>query len=373
MRPKVRRQTDTLKAMNGPQPSPQPGRSETAVGAGSVESGSVDSASVGSASAVHNRAYRSGEVVEADFALARVSEYLAQADTVVWIDLCQPSATQMDLLAGELGLHHLAVEDALESHQRPKLDHYDSHLFLSCHALKAHPHQGSLDSTRIDAFIGERWLVTVRQDDRFSLAALFARWDHSGNLARHGVSFLLYGLLDVVVESYFDVVSIFDDFYEEVSDGIFRDQPLDPARQRNWFEMRQALLRFHRLTVPMREVITGVMRPDRGVVPTDLYPYYQDVYDHILRVIESTDALRELVSTIVETNLSLRDYRQNLIMKKVTSWAAIIAVPTLVTGFYGMNVPYPGFANHWGVVASTLLMGGCSFALYIIFKRRDWL
>lgn len=323
--------------------------------------------------AVTSRAYRDGAVIEADFGPGRVSNLLAQADTVVWIDLCQPSAEQLDAIAAELGLHDLAVEDALESHQRPKLDHYDSHLFLSCHALSAVPGSGALENTRIDAFIGSRWMVTVRHNNGFSLEPLLARWDHSRDLMRHGVGFLLYGLLDTVVETYFDVIAAFDDFYEEISDGIFRDQPVDPARQRNWFEMRQALLRFHRLTVPMREVINGVMRPDRGVVAGELYPYYQDVYDHILRVVESTDALRELVSTIVETNLSLRDYRQNLIMKKVTSWAAIVAVPTLVTGYYGMNVRYPGFGSTWAAMFSTVLMVLCSLTLYVIFKRRDWL
>ena len=104
-----------------------------------------------------------------------------------------------------------------------------------------------------------------------------------------------------------------------------------------------------------------------------LYPYYQDVYDHILRVSESSDSLRELVSTIVETNLSLRDLRQNQVMKKVSSWAAIIAVPTLITGYYGMNVPYPGFARPWGAVASTVLILSLSGALYATFRRNDWL
>jgi magnesium transporter len=115
------------------------------------------------------------------------------------------------------------------------------------------------------------------------------------------------------------------------------------------------------------------MRRDHNLVDETLYPYYQDVYDHILRITESTDALRDLVSTIVETNLSLRDFRTNQIMKKVTSWAAIIAVPTLITGWYGMNVPYPGFAQHWGVIVSTLMIFGCAGVLYWVFKRKDWL
>jgi magnesium transporter len=187
------------------------------------------------------------------------------------------------------------------------------------------------------------------------------------------VSFLLYGLLDVVVDSYFETVQQFDDFYDEVSDRIFSDKPLEPSKQRHWFEMRRALVKFHKLVVPMREAVSTLMRREPGTVPDVLYPYYQDVYDHILRVTESTDALRDLVSTIVETNLSLRDYRQNQIMKKVTSWAAIIAVPTLITGWYGMNVPYPGFAETWGVWVSLVVILATAGTLYIIFRKNEWL
>ncbi len=133
------------------------------------------------------------------------------------------------------------------------------------------------------------------------------------------------------------------------------------------------MVRFHRLAVPMREAVSSLMRRERGAVSEELYPYYQDVYDHILRVSESSDSLRDLVSTIVETNLSLRDYRQNQIVKKVSSWAAIIAVPALITGYYGMNVPFPGSRTSWGVVASATLMVLVSGCLYLIFRRRDWL
>src|SRR6185369_7419875 len=131
--------------------------------------------------------------------------------------------------------------------------------------------------------------------------------------------------------------------------------------------------RFHRLAVPMREAVSGLMRREHSAVAADMYPYFQDVYDHVLRVSESTDALRDLVSTIVETNLSLRDYRQNQIMKKVTSWAAIIAVPTLITGYYGMNVPYPSAGQTSGVVISLALMIGVAGLLYLVLKRKEWL
>ncbi len=118
--------------------------------------------------------------------------------------------------------------------------------------------------------------------------------------------------------------------------------------------MRRAMVRFHRLVLPMREAISSLMRKEHAGVAEQLYPYFQDVYDHILRVSESSDSLRDLVSTIVETNLSLRDYRQNQIVEKVSSWAAIIAVPALVTGYYGMNLPYPGSQQTWGVVVSAV-------------------
>jgi magnesium transporter len=199
------------------------------------------------------------------------------------------------------------------------------------------------------------------------------RWDRSPDLARYGVSYLLYGLLDVIVDSYFEAVQSFDEYYEEVSDGIFADRPLDPAQQRHWFEMRRAMVGFHRLVVPMREAISSLMRREHTAVAEELYPYFQDVYDHILRVGESSDSLRDLVSTIVETNLSLRDYRQNQIVKKVSSWAAIIAVPALITGYYGMNVPYPGSQQPWGAIVSTALIVGGTIGLYRLFRRIDWL
>jgi magnesium transporter len=318
------------------------------------------------------RVYRNGVIESENFPVADVSELLAEPDTIVWVDMCGPSKDELHVLAEELGLHELAVEDALSEHQRPKLDHYETHLFLSTHAVRVDD-MGVLHKTEIDSFISPRWLITVRKDDGFSMEPVLSRWDRSSDLCKFGVSFLLYGLLDVIVDGYFETVQVFDDFYDEVSDVIFSERPLDPAKQRHWFEMRRALVQFHRLVVPMREAVSSLMRREHSAVAEALYPYYQDVYDHILRVSESTDALRDLVSTIVETNLSLRDYRQNQVMKKVTSWAAIIAVPTLVTGYYGMNVPFPGSGERWGWAVAVALCIACSLSLYTLFRKHEWL
>jgi magnesium transporter len=319
------------------------------------------------------RAYRKGAIDAEGFPITDVAEHLADADTVVWVDLCAPDHDDLRRLAEELGLHELAVEDALDEHQRPKLDHYGTHKFLVTRVVDIDVERGALDESELDAFIGDRWLITVRKDARFPIDRVTKRWDRTSDLAKFGVPYLVYGLLDVVVDGYFDTVQGFDDFYDEVSERIFSEHPVEPSKQRHWFEMRRALVRFHRVVVPMREAVSSLMRRESGAIPDELYPYFQDVYDHTLRVSESTDALRDLVGTIVETNLSLRDYRQNQIMKKVTSWAAIIAVPTLVTGFYGMNVPYPGSAHDWGVYAASALILVTSGLLYVLFRTRDWL
>jgi magnesium transporter len=322
---------------------------------------------------IATRAYRNGVVASENFPLADVSDYLSESDTIVWVDMCSPSKGDLHQLAEELGLHELAVEDALSPHQRPKLDHYETHLFLSAHAERVDADAGALRETEIDAFISPRWLITIRKNEGFAMDPVLRRWDRSPDLAKYGVSFLLYGLLDVIVDGYFDTVRAFDDYYDDVSDGIFSERPLEPARQRHWFEMRRALVHFHRVVVPMREAVSSLMRREHAAVDEGLYHYFQDVYDHILRVTEATDALRDLVSTIVETNLGLRAYSQNQVMKKVTSWAAIVAVPTLVTGYYGMNVPFPGSGETWGWLTALALVVACSLGLYALFRKHEWL
>ncbi len=347
--------------------SPPPDDSSAA-----AQSGDLAAAAREATAPIHTRAYRGATLEAEDFPLADTSDWLAQAETFVWVDLESPDKALLDLLADELGLHELAVEDAVAPHQRPKLDHYDTHLFLSCHAVHLHPATGVLRETEINAFIGPRWFVTVRKGSDFAVEAMTQRWNRSPALAVHGVGFLLYGLLDEVVDGYFDAVDVCDQYYDDVSEFMLSERPLD-VTQPQWFEMRQALIRLHRLSVPLREAVSGLMRRDSPTVSEPLYPYYQDVYDHILRVTESTDSLRDLVSTIVETTLSLRDYRQNQVVKKVSSWAAIVAVPALITGFYGMNVPYPGSGTPAGAIAASALIAGMSAALYFAFKRNDWL
>jgi magnesium transporter len=215
--------------------------------------------------------------------------------------------------------------------------------------------------------------VTVRKDERFDIDAVVKRWDESPDLAKYGVAFLLHGLIDYVVDTHFEAVQALDDEIENLEDQLFEDQPREREMQRRTFQLRKSLVTARRVVLPMRELVNSILRRDLHVVDPAMLPYFQDVYDHVLRATEWTESLRELVTTILETHLALRGNRLNVIMKQVTSWAAIIAVPTAVTGFYGQNVPYPGYGQHLGFWTSTLVTLCLSAGLYVIFRRKGWL
>lgn len=319
------------------------------------------------------RLYRDGALEAEGFAVEEVAERLAEDGVVVWVDLCGPSRAELELLAGQLGLHELAVEDAVQEHERPKLDRYDTHSFLTCYAVRLDTATGRLATVEVDAFLTTKALVTVRADDRFDMGRVTRRWDESPHLAGCGVGFLAHGLLDVVVDSHFEAVQALDDHVEHLEDMVFDERPRTKEVQRRSLAMRRSLVTLRRVVLPMREVVNGLMRQDLGMAEGLMGPYFQDVYDHVLRASEWTESLRDLVATIRDTQLNIQGYRLNLIMKKVTGWAAIIALPTAVTGFYGQNVPYPGYDQPWGFWVSTVVMVLLSVGLYVSFKRRDWL
>ncbi len=322
---------------------------------------------------IRTRLYRSGNLEASDFDAAQISDHLADPDTVVWMDLCEPDPADFAVLAQEFGLNPLAVEDATTERQRPKLDHYADHLFITMYGVAVDPATGELASSELAVFVAGRYLITVRKDRGFDLTPVLAAWDNAADLAKSGVGFLLYGLLDVVVDGHFAAVQQLDDGIESLEDLLFAPRPADAEVQRRSFELRKSLVLLRRLVLPMREVVNSLLRRELGLADAAMQPYYQDVYDHVVRVTEWTESLRDLVSTILETNLTLQGNRLNEVMKKVTSWAAIIAVPTAVTGFYGMNVPYPGFGHWSGFLTSLVLLVGLSVGLYVAFRRRNWL
>ncbi|WP_169987320.1 magnesium transporter CorA family protein [Microbispora sp. H10836] len=321
----------------------------------------------------HTRLYRNGNLEAEGFPVADVSEHVKDPSAVVWFDMCAPTEEELQAISEELGLHALAVEDALQRRQRPKLDVYDSHMFLSVYAAAFDAGSGRVRVAPAAAFVTKNALVTVRQTDDFSVEQVIRRWDEGTDLARHGVAFLLHGLLDYVVDSHFETVEAMDEQVEDLEETVFGDRPVGPEDQRRTFELRKSLVTLRRIVMPMREAVNSLVRRNGLIGDGEMAPYFQDVYDQVLRATEWTESLRDLVSNIRETHLTMQSNRMNLIMKRVTSWAAIIAVPTLITGFYGQNIPFPGFGHSWGFWASAALIVLASATLYRVFRARDWL
>jgi magnesium transporter len=333
-----------------------------------------------------------------DFEFASISDYLVEKDTLVWADIYDPDHAALTELAKEVGLNDWAVEDAVADAERTKATVYRTHTFFTVYAVAeadpADDTESALSMHRISAFVLPQALITVRLSPTVSSpVASLAPWSSPGaSLApgddidavsqrfdelggqEYGVGALVHGLLDVVVDGHFAAVQCLDDAVESIEDDLFADSSPKSGLQRRTFRMRKDLVELRRVVLPMREVVSAIQhrRLDAKTAP-ELDPLYADLYDHVLRASEWTESLRDMVSTVFETNLSLQDARLNTVMKKLTGWAAIIAVPTAITGFYGQNVLYPGIQTVGGFVTSTAIIVLLVTVLYVNFKRRDWL
>ncbi|MCW2675208.1 MAG: Mg2 transporter protein CorA family protein [Modestobacter sp.] len=320
------------------------------------------------------RLYRAGQLVAEGFSAEQISDHLAaHEDAVVWLDLLDPNEADLSIVTLEFGLHPLAVEDAIHDHQRPKLDRYRSHLFANMYAVQFEELTGELATGEISVFITPRALITVRKSD-FDVDTLIARWDTAIPDVAGGVGSLVYGLLDAVVDGHSRAIEQLDDGIDELENALFETRA-DVDIRRRGFELRKSLVQLRRVVLPMREVVARVLRNDGDLhlAAGTLEPYYQDVYDHVVRAAEGVETARELVNGALETNLNEQTYQLTETTKKLAAWAAIIAVPTAITGFYGQNVPYPGFSQHSGFLASTIMIIVLAGGLYVLLRRRGWL
>lgn len=315
-----------------------------------------------------------------DFPVAELDGHLPDPGTLTWLDLCDPEEEVLAQLAAELTLDRHAVEDAVAPRERPKATRHATHTFLTCYAATlVEGAQGlpALAVGRISAFVMPRGLITVRvaRGAEVDMDSVVGRWQEDGLLG-HGVGALVHGLLDVLVDGHFEAVQAMDDRLEELEDLLFSETVRTREVQVRVFALRKALVSLRRVVLPMREVVAGVMRHrllDEAESSRALDGEFADLYDHVLRAAEWTESLRDMVTSVFETNLSLQDARLNTIMKKLASWGAIIAVPTAVTGWFGQNLPYWGFSDSWGLWQSVVLIVVGTVGLYWLFRRNDWL
>ena len=322
------------------------------------------------------RLYVDGKVIAEGFGADEVPAKLKEhPGAVLWLDFLDPGLEDLQSVAQEFNLHPLAVEDAVHDHQRPKLDRYRNHLFMNVYSVKIDhgPETLTLTKHEISSFITERALITVRKSAA-DVEAITARWDSQPELGvKGGVGFLVYGLLDLIVDGQFAAARTLDEAMDKTEDRILDEGGAPRAVRMYGFALRKTLAALRRPVAPMADLINQVLRSDLELINNHLAPYYRDVDDHAQRATDTIDNARDRINALLEADLNEQSNALNDITRKLAAWAAIIAVPTALTGFFGQNVPYWGYEKFSGFVFSSVLLVVTAGGLYLYLKRRGWL
>jgi magnesium transporter len=320
---------------------------------------------------VNCAAYTGGRRV-ADVEVKDIGEVLKQTDRFIWIGLHEPKEDLLRQVQQEFGLHDLAIEDAHRAHQRPKIEWYGESLFVVLRTAQMNREQGRIDFGETHIFVGARYVVSVRHGSSLSYAEVRSRCETTPQLLCKGPGFALYALMDFIVDQYFPIVDVLEDELEELEAEIF-GEAFSRETTHRIYQLKRQLLEVKRAISPLVDMCNRLMRFDLELIPEDTRPYFRDVYDHVIRINEMVDTLRELLTTALEANLSLIAVGQNEVMKKLAGWAGIIAVPTMIAGVYGMNFEFiPELKWQFGY---PLVVGGMLAAcgsLYFYFKRVRW-
>ncbi len=319
---------------------------------------------------------RRAEHVEID----AISEVLQQPDRFIWIGLHEPSQDLLRQVQHAFGLHDLAIEDAYRAHQRPKIELYGDVLFVVLRTAQMNRAQHCIDFGETHIFVGARYLVSVRHGSSLAYVDVRARCEATPHLLSKGPAFALHALIDAIVDQYFPVIDVLEEELQALEDQIF-GAAVSRATTAQIYALKRELLDVKRAVAPLIDICNRLMRFDLAMIPADTQPYFRDVYDHVVRINEMVDTVRELLTTALEANFSLLSITQNEVMqdqnevmKRFAGWAAILGVSTLIAGVYGMNFAVmPELTWHFGYPVALLLMFGAGGGLYYYFKRAGWL
>ncbi|MFZ0141500.1 MAG: magnesium/cobalt transporter CorA [Aeromicrobium sp.] len=316
--------------------------------------------------AIYRKGHREETSHEPD-ALAEVIAALEDTDDFLWIGLYEPSVEELSTLAEPLSLHPLAVEDAVEAHQRPKVERYDDHLFMSVKTVTYT--NDNIETAEINAFLGQRYLVTVRHGQGHDLREVRRRAERDEHELEHGAIAALYAVVDSVVDEYEDVAAELEIDVQEVEESVFSvGRTSDSSRI---YRLKRETLEFRRAVVPLRE---PVQRFALGAMPEDAQPYFRDITDHLSRVSESIDNTDKLLDNALSAHLAQLSIQQNDDMRKLTAGAALFAIPTAIAGIYGMNFDHmPELTWTYGYPLVLGLIGGLCAYVYARFKKSGWL
>jgi magnesium transporter len=298
---------------------------------------------------------------------------LAHESWFVWVDLHEPDEALLRRIQDVFRLHDLAIEDAHGAHERPKLEEYDDSLFVVLRTVHQDAARGALDFGETHVFVGRRYVVTVRHGTSVGYDGVRAHCESAPHLLAKGPGFVLYAVMDFVVDSYFPAADALEDLLEQLERDIFAGSPPRDTAARI-YALKGDVIGLKRAVLPLIEVCNRLVRFDLDLIEEDARLYFRDVYDHVIRINEQIDNVRELLTSALEAHLSLVAVQQNEIMKKLAGWAAILGVPTMIAGIYGMNFHnMPELEWPWGYPAVWAVMLTASGGLYLYLKRRGWL
>ena len=303
--------------------------------------------------------------------VAEISDLLADGTRLLWIDVKDPAPGEMVRIGEEFGLHPLAIEDAIQRHERPKVELFEGYIFIVFYALEMIDDRPT--THEINLFAGKNYLLTVHDGDLAAVTETANRWaDHRRTHAPPTAGVLVYAVIDAIVDGYFPVIDELAERIEDLEDDIFGGHDLDT--QREIFRLKKDLLAVRRVVAPERDVMNVLVRRDAPLFSTKEATYFQDVYDHLLRITDMVDTYREILSGALDANLSMTSYRLNATLKRMTSSSIILMSMALISGIYGMN-----FANmpelNWqlGYTWALGLMAVVGSGLFMFFRRIDWL
>ena len=319
--------------------------------------------------------YREGERLHLPQAKDDVHAALTAADReddFVWIGLHEPSPEELAGVAREFGLHQLAVEDAVNAHQRPKLERYDDALFLVLKTLWYVDENDAVETGEINVFVGRGYVVTVRHGAGAELTGARRDLEERASVLGHGPSAVVYAVCDRVVDEYEKVAASLEVDVDEIEESVFSTERTSDAKR--IYTLKREVQEFRRAVTPLRDPMGRFASGSVYGVPAETAPFFRDVLDHVVRVSETVTALDDLLSAALNAHLARVSVQQNDDMRRISAWVAIVAVPTMIAGIYGMNFRYlPLLDTRYGFVAIVAVMVGVCLTLHHLFKRAGWL
>ncbi len=306
-----------------------------------------------------------------DIPIDQISESLEEQDTFVWLGMHEPDVAVMKQVQAEFGLHDLVVEDAYRAHQRPKLELHDDVLFVVMHTARMVGEESRQGETHV--ILGPRFVMSIRHGASQSYASVRERCELHPRMMMHGPGYVLHSIMDFVIDNYFPVVEAYRSHLRllegDIFEGSFRRHTI-----RRLYDLKRDLVQLRLSASPMQDICNELMHIDNDLVSDDMNPYFRDIYDHVIRINDAVVAINEMLSAALEVHLALITVGQNEVVKRLASWAAILAVPTMIASFYGMNFDVmPELRWHYGYPASLGVMMLLCVLLFRRLRKAGWL